>query len=222
MTILEAIEARNSVRHYTDKPLSNEQIEALNKAIEVCNKEGHLYIQLLTEEPEAFKGFFAHYGKLSGVKNYFALVGPDDDALDEALGYYGEKLVLQAQMMGLNTCWVAATFSKRKCKAKVPQGMKMRGVISLGFGKTQGVKRKSKPIDALCRVDSEPMPEWFKTGMEAAMRAPTAVHQQKFLITLESGKVKAKALKGPYSKIDLGIVKYHFEEGAGRENFSWA
>jgi hypothetical protein len=25
-----------------------------------------------------------------------------------------------------------------------------------------------------------------------------------------------------YSKMDLGIVKYHFELGAGKENFEWA
>ena len=25
-----------------------------------------------------------------------------------------------------------------------------------------------------------------------------------------------------YTQIDLGIVKYHFEVGAGKENFEWA
>ncbi|MFR4700307.1 MAG: nitroreductase, partial [Christensenellaceae bacterium] len=34
------------------------------------------------------------------------------------------------------------------------------------------------------------------------------------------GKVSARATGGFYSKRDLGIVKYHFEIGAG--NFSWA
>ena len=35
-------------------------------------------------------------------------------------------------------------------------------------------------------------------------------------------KVFAKSLGGFYSKVDLGIVKYHFEVGAGTENFRWA
>ena len=37
-------------------------------------------------------------------------------------------------------------------------------------------------------------------------------------------KVAAKPLFSMvgYSKMDLGIVKYHFEVGAGRENFEWA
>ena len=49
------------------------------------------------------------------------------------------------------------------------------------------------------------------------MLAPTAVNQQKFLFTLNGDEVTAKATGGVYSRIDLGIVKYHFEVGSGRE-----
>lgn len=68
----------------------------------------------------------------------------------------------------------------------------------------------------LCAADG-PLPDWFKSGMEAAMLAPTAVNQQKFRITLSGDTVKAESLGGFYSKVDLGIVKYHFEIGAGRK-----
>ena len=51
--------------------------------------------------------------------------------------------------------------------------------------------------------------------------APTAMNQQKFLISYEDKKVNAKSLGGFYSKVDLGIVKYHFEVSAGKENFDW-
>lgn len=80
---------------------------------------------------------------------------------------------------------------------------------------------KNKPIKSLYKADGI-IPDWFKSGMEAAMTAPTAMNQQKFLFTLKDGKVSAKAGLGFYSKIDLGIVKYHFELGAGPENFQWA
>ena len=53
------------------------------------------------------------------------------------------------------------------------------------------------------------------------MLAPTAMNQQKFTLTYANGRVSAKAGSGFYTKVDLGIVKYHFEIGAGRENFSW-
>ena len=55
--------------------------------------------------------------------------------------------------------------------------------------------------------------KWFENGMDYAMRAPTAINQQKFLITLKDGKVSFKSFFGPCHKIDLGIVKYHFELG---------
>ena len=112
MTILEAITARHSVRAYIDKPIPEGIIKELNNEIDVCNTEGGLNIQLVTDEPKAFDGFMAHYGKFSGVKNYIALIGKKSDDLEEKLGYYGERVAIKAQILGLNTCWVAMSFSK--------------------------------------------------------------------------------------------------------------
>lgn len=221
MTILEAMEHRHAVRSYLDRPIPADIVAALQAEVEACNAEAGLHIQLITDEPRAFGSFTAHYGMFSGVKNYFALVGKKSDGLDEALGYYGERLVLQAQMLGLNTCWVALSFSRSKCGAVIDAGEKLVIVIPVGYGATQGKPHKSKPMERLCSV-SGTMPDWFRAGMEAAMLAPTAVNQQKFLLTLHEDTVQARATGGFYSKVDLGIVKYHFELGAGKENFRWA
>lgn len=220
MTILEAMEHRHAVRSYLDKPIPADVRAALQAEVDACNAESGLHIQLVTDEPKAFGSFTTHYGMFSGVKNYFALVGKKGDGLDEALGYYGERLALKAQMLGLNTCWVAMTYSKRKCGAVIDAGEKLVIVIPVGYGATQGTAHKSKPMERLCSV-SGAMPDWFKAGMEAAMLAPTAVNQQKFLLSLQGDAVQAKATGGFYSKVDLGIVKYHFELGAGKENFRW-
>ena len=75
-------------------------------------------------------------------------------------------------------------------------------------------------MEALCKTDRE-MPAWFRSGMEAALLAPTATNQQKFLLTLDGNAVQAEATGGFYSKVDLGIVKYHFEIGAGTDHFTW-
>lgn len=223
MTILEAIQARHSVRNYKDTPLKQEDIQTLQKEIDTCNKEGGLHIQLVTNEPKAFDSFMAHYGKFSGVQNYIALIGKKSADLEERLGYYGERLVLLAQMLGLNTCWVAMTFGKGAAKSRctIAPGEKLVCVLSVGYGTTQGVAHKSKPIESLCQVEGA-IPDWFRKGMEAAMLAPTAMNQQKFMISLSGNTVTAKSLGGFYSKTDLGIVKYHFEAGAEKENFTWA
>lgn len=114
MTELDAIWERHSVRQYLDQSLRPEEIAELREEVRTCNRESGLHIQLITNEPKAFNGFMAHYGKFGGVTNYFALVGKAGPDLQEKCGYWGERLVLKAQMMGLNTCWVALTFSKVK------------------------------------------------------------------------------------------------------------
>ena len=218
MTEKEAMALRHSVRQYEEKSLDREAVRALTDAIDKINAENGLHIQLVLDEPKAFDSGLAHYGSFSGVTNYFALVGKKED--EEKLGYYGEKLVLLAQTLGLNTCWVALTFKKIKNAFVVDAGEKLLMVISLGYGKTQGVPHKNKPFDKVARAVNPP--QWFVDGVNAALNAPTAVNQQKFVFTLKGNNVvAASAGLGFYTVTDLGIAKYHFELGAGKENFSW-
>ena len=221
MDLSKAIKTRHSVRRYQNKPLEAEIISALQAEITVCNQESNLHIQLVTNEPKAFNGFMAHYGKFSGVTNYIAMIGAKSSKLSEKCGYFGERLVLKAQQLGLNTCWVAMTYSKIQNAFVINKGEKLCVIIALGYGETQGTSHKSKAISEVAKVDQE-MPDWFKNGVEAALLAPTAMNQQKFLFSLSGNQVSAKAGIGFYSHIDLGIVKYHFEVGAGTEHFEWA
>ena len=216
MTEMEAMRARHSVRQYTDKPLEEAQIAALRQEIEVCNALSGLHIQLVTDEPKAFGGLMAHYGKFSGVRNYIALVGKKGPGLDEACGYWGEKLVLAAQALGLNTCWVALTYKKVPGAFQVDPGEKLALVIAVGYGATQGVPHKSRLAQAVSDLTPD-SPDWYRAGVEAALLAPTAMNQQKFTIVKECEKVTIQAGRGAYSKVDLGIVKYHFELGSGRK-----
>lgn len=220
MEIMEAMKQRHSVRQYTEQPIEEFILYELQKEIDACNREGNLHIQLISNEPKAFDSFMAHYGKFSGVTNYIALIGPKSEKLDELCGYYGERLVLKAQQLGLNTCWVAMTYKKVPGTFKVEKGEKLTVVISLGYGKTSGVSHKSKAAEAVSNVSTN-SPAWFKAGVEAALLAPTAMNQQKFTLTYSDGKVSAQAGIGFYTKVDLGIVKYHFEIAAGKESFYW-
>lgn len=220
MDIHEAIRQRHSVRRYTGEPIPSEILRQLQAEIAACNKESGLNMQLVTDEPEAFDGFMAHYGHFSGVSDYIAIVGKKGSDLSEKCGYYGERVVLKAQQLGLNTCWVALTYSKKPDKYVVKKGEKMTVVISVGYGEKPGHNRKSKTAEEVSNI-TDNSPEWFRKGVEAALLAPTAMNQQKFYLTYRDGKVSAKANFGFYTKMDLGIVKYHFEIGAGKENFSW-
>lgn len=227
--IMETIKARHSVRAYTDQPLDAAARAKLEELIAACNTEGNLSIALKCDEPKAFDSTLARYGKFSNVRNYLILAGRDAPDLAERCGYYGERIVLAAQEMGLNTCWVALTFKKRYVKKLVAPSDKLVIVIALGYGANAGSAHKSKAAEDVARILADDgAPEWFDRGIEAALLAPTAVNQQKFeiMLTQESdaeGKplVAIKSKGGTYSDVDLGIVRLHFELGAGVDNFTW-
>jgi hypothetical protein len=216
MEIREAIRARHSVRKYLDMPITGEMKEKLETLIRECNEESGLHIQLVLNDAECFRTLLAHYGWFENVNNYVAIVGSKElPDLEEKGGYYGQKIVLAAQQEGLNTCWVAGTYKKGKCRAEKAADEKIICVIAIGYGENQGTKHKSKPLAKLCSVKEEDMPGWFRNGVKGAMMAPTAMNQQKFTISLEEGEAVITAGRGPMTKIDLGIVKYNFEAASG-------
>ena len=186
MNLIEAIEQRHSVRSYLLQPLDDETAEQLNEVIRECNEEGGLHIQLVRNDPAAFSSGLAKYGQFSNVTDYIALIGKKSSDLEEKAGYYGEKIVLAAQQLGLNTCWVALTFRKNPDAYTVSAGEKLVMVIAVGHG-----------------------------------AVPTAMNQQKFRISRKGNTVSIRSGLGIHTKTDTGIVRYHFETGAGKENFEW-
>ena len=213
MEWIEVMKQRHSVRQYTDQKIPMEIQEKLKAEVERLNTESNLHMQLFFDEPDCFVSRMAHYGKFTNVKNYLSIVGKKEPKLEEKTGYYGEKVVLLAQSLGINSCWVGMTHGKSD--AIINKDEKQVIVVSLGYGENQGVAHKSKPMDKLCSVTGD-VPTWFHTGMEAAMLSPTAVNQQKFLISYDGKKLSAKVNgRGFFSKVDLGIVKCDFELASG-------
>ena len=227
MTIQEAIEARHSVRAYKDLPLSEEIVKLLEDELVKLNNEGQLHIQLICNEPKAFQGTMAKYGKFRNANNYLVMAGKKAEDLDERIGYYGEHLVLLAQTLGLNTCWVGLSYSKVPGTYVLDEGEKIACYIAIGYGETQGSGHKIKAVEQVSNA-SDITPSWFKKGIEAALLAPTAVNQQKFsfeYVGMSNNRHQVRAKKGfsmiGYTQMDLGIAKYHFEVGAGKVNFEW-
>ena len=235
MTIQEAMKARHSVRAYKQQPLAEDVVKVLEEEIVKLNREGQLHIQLIRNEPKAFLGTLAKYGKFRHVNNYIVMAGKKADDLDERVGYFGEHLVLLAQTLGLNTCWVGLSYSKVPGTYVLNEGEKIVCYIAIGYGETQGTGHKIKTVEQVSRSAGkmlgaaksagDSVPTWFIKGVEAALLAPTAVNQQKFFfeyVGVENNRHKVLAKRGfsliGYTQLDLGIAKYHFEVGAGKEN----
>ena len=205
MTNYELIKARHSVREYLDKPIEEEKRQILNDYIKDLNDKYNTNVQIFYDDPQGFKNGKADYGNFANCKNYIALVGNDA----ETCGYVGELIVIKAQSLSLNTCFVALTYdiSYVKKQINIKGNEKLQCNIALGYGRTQGFSRRSKTKDQILTVVGEP-PKNLDLIVEAALLAPTAVNQQKFKIECNNGQVNIKKSGvGFLMDMDLGIVK---------------
>lgn len=217
MTDLEAVRARHSVRAYQERAIPAEIREKLDAFTDTLNNESGLHIRICYDDPAGFDSRLAHYGSFRNVGNYIVLAGKKEGDFDFRCGYYGEKLVLYAQTLGLNTCWAALTFNKKRVKELIRSGERLCMVIALGYGENQGRQHKSKDAAQVSELAGE-APDWFRQGLEAALLAPTAVNQQKFSFSIENGEPVGRVRGlGSYTRVDLGIAALHFELGSGKK-----
>lgn len=219
--LMRAVRERHSVRNYLDRPISADIVAQLESMIARINADGNLNMQLVTDEPRAFRGVFA-YGKFHAVRNYIVVTGEKSSDLDYRVGYWGELLVLYAQLLGLNTCWAGLSYSKIPGTYTLNPGHKVVCYISLGYGATPGITHRIKSVEQVSNVSSE-TPDWFMRGVESALLAPTAINQQKFYFEYQ-GEDKVMAHRRfsavGYTHLDLGIAVRHFEIGADHP-ISW-
>ena len=221
MTINEAVKARHMVRKYLDKPIADDAAGKLRQRIEENNEKYGLDMKLVVNSSDGIIGA----AKLIipyCIYNYVILAGPDCPDLDEKLGRCGADVMLYAQTLGLNSWWVGGMFNAGKCLSHLDENdVRVNGVIAVGYGQTQGVQHHMKAASDISSYEGT-APGWFEAGVEAVLYAPTALNKTAFSITGSGNKVSMTCDNGRYSGIDLGIGKYHFETGAGKENFEWA
>ena len=230
--LLEALRQRHSVRRFTARPLTADVRDVLEREIGACNAESGLHIQLVTDEPAAFKGL-ASYGKFHGVTHYLVMAAPKGKEADERVGYYGERLVLVAQQHGLCSCWVGLTYRKVSRAFTLEAGERVACVIALGYAEDHGVQHKLRTPETFA-PDYADAPQWYRQGIDAAVLAPSAINQQKYRFALEVCDDAlpivhihpGRSLVG-YTRMDMGIAKLHFEIGAndghwGAKTFVWA
>lgn len=216
ITEKEAIIQRHSVRNYLDKRIDFETIKLIENKITELNSKGDLHLQFIEDAGDTYNKILNKAMGLGSAPSVIACVGKNNEDLEKRVGYYGEKLVLYLQQLGLNTCW-AGTFNKKKMPAIVDDNEVIVISIAVGYGQKEGKSHKSKTYEQVVEVKTE-VPAWFNNGVEMALLAPTAINQQKFVIRLNDDETVDFIDKGGiFSQVDIGIIKCHFEIGAERE-----
>ena len=222
MDMLQAMRERHTVRRYLDRPLEADVLVGVQDCLRAANERFGTDVRLVTDDESAFNAAL-RLVLAKGVRNYFVLAGTQGAqgaTLHERLGMASAEIMLRCQTLGLNTWWVGGTFSRKAVAATVP-GEVMVGVVAVGYGATQGKPHKSKAPAEVSSYEGE-APAWFTSGVEAALLAPTALNRQAFTLRGAGDVVEASYAPGAFSGEDLGLVKYHFELGAGVGNFRWA
>ena len=126
MNIMDAIAERHSVRSFKDDRIPHEVWDALDRKIDAVNRESGLSFRLVCDDPAAFDSRLAKYGRFENVRNFIVCAGPKLPDLEERVGYWGEGLVLEAQILGLNTCWVGASGASSRSATAPPRARAIR------------------------------------------------------------------------------------------------
>ncbi|MDD3171560.1 MAG: nitroreductase family protein [Bacilli bacterium] len=224
MNIFEAIDKRTSRRVYLGLELNDDQIQFLEKEIELINEKSGLTFLIIRNASTAFNSLIKTYGLFKNVKSVIVLSGnKKDNNLYEKIGYYGEMVVLKATQMGLATCWVGGTFDKNdKILGNINHDEKeIVCVITIGLAQDKKsfreesikkiVRGKSQKVEDFYEADCEVL-NWFTKGIEAVQKAPSAMNSQRVKIKYNDGIIKIFIPNDrKFDMVDLGIAKLHFE-----------
>lgn len=197
--LIDAINIRTAVRAYDDEPIDDDTARQLEMALQPINLLGDLNIQLVRDQPKVFAEANAS-GHLTNAANYLAIVGPaNDEEAKERAGFYAERMVLTATLRGLGTLWVAGSWDKAEAAkhCRVTSGQELYLGVVIGHPKNH-LDYQAKSYEELCEAQRthratktyeqftatmsdegrEAAPDWFKSGVEAAMKAPSAMNRR--------------------------------------------
>jgi nitroreductase len=178
MTVKEIIAQRRSIRRYLDKPVEREKILACLEAARLAPSADNVqpWRFVVIDDPElkarfskeVFSGIYA-FSKFAAKAPVLVLILVQPHLLAHGIGkqvqdvtYYlidvgiaGEHIVLQAEELGLGTCWIG-WFNIRKARKilNIPKKYKIISLISLGyFDKRPPKEKKRKSLEEIVRFN---------------------------------------------------------------------
>lgn len=231
---LKDLQQRHSVRSYTGQPLSESEIKTLRAAISDVNSylPGTRF-QLVLNDDTPFTGKMGSYGLFKGVKNYIAaVIDTGVNGHDQIAGYAGQKIVMDAVLAGLGTCFIGGTFSSDKLPVQMRAGEVVRYIIAVGHEASNQRLLAKLFVSVAHRKHVSPQ-QFFDSGksaktidearilyprideaLEAIACAPSARNLCPTRIWLDAdGNICAGTVSdGGFSQVDLGIAQFNFEQ----------
>jgi nitroreductase len=227
-----AIPVRLSRRKYSSRLPEEDKLARLAQICREFRPFPEVRSELVRISPEdVFKGLIGSYGRVNGAPAYIAFIGNmNSSRVQEATGYAGEGIILEATALDLATCWVGGFFRPESVRRHIliKEEEKVLSVTPVGYAppKKSGQEkimsaavrsRRRKPLSAL--VDGWMDAPWMAQALEAARLAPSARNRQPWRFRIEKGAVviaadKAFSRSTISRRLDCGIAMLHFELGA--------
>lgn len=227
-----AIFTRHSRRAYSGEVPEDEKLARLDRVCRDFRPFQEVRSELIRTSPEeVFKGLVGHYGRVNGAPMYIAFIGEmSSPRVQEAAGYTGEGIILEATAVGFATCWVGGFFRPESIRSQIDirEGERVLSVTPVGYAppeKTRQEKimsglvksRSRKPLTKL--VGGEAAALWMEKALEAARLAPSAQNRQPWRFRIEKDAVviavdKSFSTSSISKRLDCGIAMLHFELGA--------
>ncbi|MFW9803658.1 MAG: nitroreductase family protein [Candidatus Thorarchaeota archaeon] len=230
----QAISTRRSIRTYNGQCLDTEVLEHLESLCEEFRPFRGVRASIVRDPPEGvFKGIIGSYGEIKNAPHLAAFIGDISvSEVQEATGYLGEGIILEATRMGLQTCWIGGFFRPERLERALDleKNEKILAITPIGHGvrkKSTRDKfmslairsRRRKPLEKLITNSTMNLPSWSKTALKAARLAPSAANRQPWRFTVEANSItvrreEVKGISRISRRLDCGIAMLHLEVGA--------
>lgn len=228
METADSIYRRKSVRKYSDKELTENELKAIGNIIDNVEKlddkiSFKAYIVNGKKIHNSLFGFFGNYGKVI-APHYIIAASEEKGQFKENTGYILEQAVLELTRMGIATCWIGGPVNKSQLKdiVNIPEGMNIIILIAFGYP-AAGIELLRKDISEFKRkklsdIAFGDINEKYLKLIEAARLAPSAINLQpcryfveegKIHVYIDPGNIISQKTSGHLKQIDAGIALSH-------------
>jgi hypothetical protein len=225
---LDAMQSRISSRRYNGEAIDAALLDRLDRTCQrLSDTEAPARAVLVRQAPpEVFTGLVGSYGRVEDSPSLVAFVGAGDAAHD--IGYVGEAVILEATLLGLDTCWIAASFDPERAGrlAELGEGERVHAITALGHATDKtGVSeklmraslraRKRLPMDTIAPGHGD-WPAWAREAAAALRLAPSGANKQPWRLHMDGDALVITEAPKVYwtAPIDFGIAMLHAELGA--------
>lgn len=222
-----------SVREFKEKTIEVEYFNEIESYIKQSKKllpEVNIELKISDnkETYEKLKNIAGYNGHMIKAPSYAVILSDVKQGYIENSGYIGERLILKARDLEIDSCWVTFNDSDAiKEKLDISSNKEVTAIIALGYGIEKNIKNKSGSerlgVEKIVYMDKWGMntsiDELEERGLldafSYARMAPSTLNRQPWRFIIDGGNIMLAVKKDDFTSnyergIDAGIAMLYF------------